>query len=231
MERLTTTTTDMDVRRRRRSSISSAFQSITAAAVAVERKIERLLTIHYDDLPHWLRDNPSIQTGYRPPSSSFTASLSSIMHLHNETVNIWTHLLGSVLFLILAVTLYSNVASRYPTATVADISAFSAFFAGATGCLGMSAAYHTISNHSEGVAGWGNRADYVGIIGLIVGSFVASCYYGFLCEPFLQHIYWTMVRLLWFSATSDSQSTDADGADDVLDGRFVVWAWDARLSV
>ena len=58
--------------------------------------------------------------------------------------------------------------------TSSDIIAFTFFFAGAIVCLGMSATYHTISNHSQLVNKLGNQLDYVGIVALITGSFVPS---------------------------------------------------------
>lgn len=60
-------------------------------------------------------------------------------------------------------------------------------------CLGMSATYHALANHSERVARAGNRLDYLGIVVLIWGSFVPSIYYGFAREPALVRGYWSMV--------------------------------------
>jgi adiponectin receptor len=153
--------------------------------------INRLL--HWDDLPHWQRDNHHIHSGYRPASFSFLLSFQSLTYIHNETVNIYTHLLPSVLAVPAAVSLYRILAPRYDTATQADIIGFGFFFAGAALCLGMSATYHTISNHSPTVARIGNALDYAGIVALIVGSFIPSVYYGFFCEPGLQRLYWTMI--------------------------------------
>lgn len=59
----------------------------------------------------------------------------------------------------------------------------------------MSAFYHTVSNHSQKVAKQYNVLDYVGIVALIVGSFVPSVYYGLWCHANLQKVYWTMVSL------------------------------------
>lgn len=78
-------------------------------------------------------------------------------------------------------------------ATQKDVVVFSCFFLGAMGCLGMSATYHTLTNHSESVARFGNRLDYIGIVILIWGSFIPSIYYGFSAEPGLVRLYWTMV--------------------------------------
>ncbi|KAL4928379.1 hemolysin III family protein [Aspergillus undulatus] len=149
--------------------------------------------VHWDDLPHWQRDNQHIHTGYRPASYSFLGSFQSLTYIHNETVNIYTHLLPSVLAIPAAYQLYRALAPRYETATYGDIRAFGCFFAGAAFCLGMSATYHTISNHSPIVSRIGNTFDYIGIVGLIVGSFVPSVYYGFYCVPELQTLYWSMI--------------------------------------
>lgn len=57
-----------------------------------------LLTVR--NLPAWMRDNDYIRTGYRPPQPSASATLrSALLSLHNESANIYTHLLGALLFL------------------------------------------------------------------------------------------------------------------------------------
>lgn len=172
-------------------------QPATAAATVLEQPqqaIKKLL--HWNDLPHWQRDNHHIHTGYRPASSSFLISFESLTYLHNETVNIYSHLVPALIAIPAAISLHNALAPRYETATDSDVLAFACFFAGAVFCLGMSATYHTISNHSPKVARIGNAFDYIGIVGLIVGSFVPSIYYGFYCLPHLQHRYWTMISTI-----------------------------------
>ena len=53
--------------------------------------------LNYHDLPQWMKDNENerILTSYRKPTYSYILSLKTIWDLHNETVNIWTHLLGT----------------------------------------------------------------------------------------------------------------------------------------
>lgn len=152
--------------------------------------------LHWDELQSWQQDNQHILTGYRPASSSFLVSFHSLSYVHNETVNIYTHLLPSLISLPAGYQLYRVLAPRYHTASTADIIVFACFFVGAAFCLGMSATYHTISNHSSKVARIGNALDYVGIVGLITGSFIPSVYYGFYCAPHLQTTYWTMIMAL-----------------------------------
>jgi len=158
-----------------------------------EKRVEKALLVLWDDLPSWQQDNHYIHTGYRPASGSFSKSFASLGYLHNESVNIYSHLLGAVIFSITAGVIYTQIKPRYETASSGDVLAFSCFFLGAALCLGMSATYHAISNHSQHVARFGNKLDYVGIVFLITGSFIPSIYYGFYCQPRLQTTYWTMV--------------------------------------
>ncbi|KAI1496120.1 hemolysin-III channel protein Izh2 [Biscogniauxia marginata] len=184
---------DQGLRKRRRPS---AAESLAHAALQVERKVERTLLLLWDELPAWRRDNAYIVSGYRPDSNSYAASLRSLFYMHNESVNIWTHVLGAAGFLALGAWLRSVVAPRYASASAPDRLVFACFFAGAVLCLGMSAAFHALSNHSAEVSKWGNKLDYSGIVFLIVGSFVPALYYGLFCEPRLMRIYMYAIFLL-----------------------------------
>ncbi|SMY20961.1 unnamed protein product [Zymoseptoria tritici ST99CH_1A5] len=161
-----------------------------------EKKVSQALTILWNDLPHWMRDNHYILSGYRHPSNSYTGSISSIFSLHNESVNIWTHLLGSLVAFVTASILYFTVLPRFHLATSEDVVVLGCYFFGAVVCLGMSATFHTISNHSEAVQKFGNRLDYIGIVVLIWGSFIPSIYYGFSAEPGLVRVYWSMITTI-----------------------------------
>ena len=186
---------------------SSASEILRHAAQALESKLEKTLLLLFDELPSWRRDNPSILTGYRPESGSFKRSFLSLFYLHNESVNIWSHLLGSAGFLGIGLVLcwlawgdvvrYAAVVvgegekeldrleswgrSYYDSAGFGDVVAFACFLVGAVVCLGMSAVFHATSNHSEGVNRWANKLDYTGIVVLVWGSYVPALYYAFGC--------------------------------------------------
>ncbi len=70
-----------------------------------------------------------------------------------------------------------------------DIAGFTAFFIGSIICLGFSATYHTIQCHSHSVSKQFNKLDYVGIVVMIVGSFLPALHYGFYCHPHFQLAY------------------------------------------
>ncbi|KAK3361174.1 hemolysin-III related-domain-containing protein [Lasiosphaeria ovina] len=184
------------LRQRQRRPSNAAAQTVVDAARKVESKVEQALLVLWDELPSWRRDNAYIVRGYRQTSNSCWRSFASLGYLHNETVNIWSHLLGALTFTVGAVILHSVIAPRYESASDADLLVFSCFFAGAFLCLGMSATYHTLSNHSPSVAKWGNKLDYSGIVLLIVGSYVPAIYYGFVCRPTLATLYLSVISLL-----------------------------------
>jgi len=178
-------------RRRRRSSLSTAAETVKAVSSAASQS----LLVLWDDLPSWRRDNAFIRSGYRAESNSYAGSFRSLGWLHNESVNIWSHLLGAVCFFVTGVYLHTLVAPRYASASGSDVLVFAAFFSGAFCCLGMSATYHALCNHSPAVARWGNKLDYTGIVFLIVGSYVPALYYGMFCRPGLMTVYLYMVSL------------------------------------
>ncbi|KAK4174143.1 hemolysin-III related-domain-containing protein [Triangularia setosa] len=189
----TTTTTNPNSGAGLRKRRPSLTESIVQTATDLEQKLELLL---FNQLEPWRRDNPAILRGYRPTSYSFRASFQSLFYLHNESVNIWSHLLGAFISVVLSTYLYHLIHPRFETASSADILVFSCFFAGAFLCLGMSATYHAISNHSDRVAKWGNKLDYTGIVFLIVGSYVPALWYGFWCEAAKLTVYLGAICLL-----------------------------------
>jgi adiponectin receptor len=58
----------------------------------------RLKFYKFEQLPDYLKDNEYIRTGYRA-KYSYHESFISLFHLHNESGNVWTHLLGILVYL------------------------------------------------------------------------------------------------------------------------------------
>lgn len=92
-----------------------------------------------------------------PASGSYRESLKSWCYLHNETgreplrrcyvlsnhkircsVNIFSHLIGSVLFFSLPFIIYRELQPRYESANTADIVVFTTFFFGVAICFALS---------------------------------------------------------------------------------------------
>lgn len=152
---------------------------------------------HFSSLPQWLQDNDFLHRGHRPPLPSFSACFRSIFRIHTETGNIWTHLLGCLAFVGMAVYFLTRppVEIQWQEKVV-----FASFFLGAIMCMGMSFTFHTVSCHSEKVGKLFSKLDYCGIALLIIGSFVPWLYYGFYCDTQPKLIYLTVVIVLGIAA-------------------------------
>lgn len=157
------------------------------------RSQERLLK--WDDLLPWQKDNEYILTGYRQVSSSLKKSTMSVMSTHNETVNIWSHLIGALLFSIVPLCAFCWLGMHQTNASIIDNLPIVIYFAGVTTCFLLSSFYHTFLNHSQEVWKLGNELDHLGIVFVIWGSMVPSDYFGFYCNPRLQYCYITIVCL------------------------------------
>ena len=67
-----------------------------------------------EDLPEWARDNEYIKSGYRIDHIGVLEVASTICKCHNETVNVWTHLVGSIIMLTFGIRFiiyYENIGS------------------------------------------------------------------------------------------------------------------------
>ena len=151
------------------------------------------LLLTYDEIPEWYQDNEYILYGYRPPTNSTAKCFASWVYVHNETFNIFSHLLPAIFSLVSVGVFRPYFLDRYPGATRGDQLVFGFFLLTAVACLSMSSTYHTLMNHSASVSKTWLRLDYVGIIILTLGDFVSGIYMVFYCEPTLQKVYWTMV--------------------------------------
>ncbi|KIM98755.1 hypothetical protein OIDMADRAFT_105156 [Oidiodendron maius Zn] len=138
-------------------------------------------------------DNQFIISGYRPQSNSFFVSFTSLLYLHNESINIYSHLIGAIAFFKTGVSFYAELCDRYPSCNSADIYVFTIFLLSAATCFILSAVCHLILNHSHSSVRLGTTLDYLGIIVFIVGTCVSGFYYGLREHESLLHLYWTMI--------------------------------------
>lgn len=146
-------------------------------------------------MPQWFRDdnNKWILHGYRPISGSSRASFRSSFYLHNETVNIYSHLIPAVVFLLGEWYILQYLAGKYTGISSADFFAFSCFMISAATCYASSALYHTLMNHSHAMDHFWHRVDMLGIGVFIVGDILLGIYLIFWCETTLRTIYWSTV--------------------------------------
>lgn len=82
----------------------------------------------WDEIPSWQQDNEYILSGYRQTTGSYKNCLESLKYIHNETVNVYTHVIGAAIFLTAPIYTYRTLYLRHPLATLADIFVFSTKF-------------------------------------------------------------------------------------------------------
>jgi adiponectin receptor len=103
----------------------------------------------------------------------------SILKIHNETGNIWTHIVGFFFVLAMGLYWYPRSAS-YEMSTTADKFVCAVFFFAALECLACSTIWHTFSNFANlaamkkiaciGIQNWGRWVD-----ARLCGNFGVDC--------------------------------------------------------
>lgn len=58
---------------------------------------------NFSEAPEYIKDNEYIKNGYRVNCNSVKKVAKSLFYLHNESVNVWSHLLGTITVIILIV--------------------------------------------------------------------------------------------------------------------------------
>ena len=149
--------------------------------------------LKFEDLPAWYQDNPFCRSGYRPVSESWITCILSLGHLHNESMNIYTHLVPAIGLMFGQILIHGGLNYCYPQASIADHAVFSIQVNAAIITMLLSTSYHTMLCHSKDVENFMLRVDYVGILTLVLGSFFSGIYVGFYCERVLRRVYWTMI--------------------------------------
>lgn len=143
--------------------------------------------IQYTDLPHQWRNNEHILSGYRfIPLENWGVLLKSTFQLHNETVNIHSHLAGA----IIVMPLFWPSKGFDDHTTWADRLVQTIYLIAAMKCLVSSVVWHIFSGCAS--AKWFERAacvDYSGVALLVAASVWTTIYNEFYCQPNLALLY------------------------------------------
>ncbi|KAH8119424.1 HlyIII-domain-containing protein [Phellopilus nigrolimitatus] len=142
---------------------------------ALKKSLDGAELVTYVDLPNEWRNNPWVVRGYRfIPLNKWPIILLSLFAIHNETLNIHTHMIP---LLHTALRFLLNYASDPLDRPEKIYTAFAML------CLFSSVVWHTMSGcaHRQGMELCA-RVDYVGIGWLISASVGTVVYYGFSCH-------------------------------------------------
>ncbi|KAI3326005.1 mPR-like GPCR protein [Xylariaceae sp. AK1471] len=150
-------------------------------------------TVTCQEISKWQFDNKYILSGYGPEKRDCREILMSLTFLHNETCNVYTHLIGALLLPLFATSyLWFLAEPQYLNVKSIDYAIFGIFFWCAGICLDLSVLYHLMLSHSHRIEQFWHGMDLLGIIIVIVGTFTSGIYYLFFCEPSLRKMHWAM---------------------------------------
>lgn len=140
--------------------------------------------VDYVNVADWLDANPFIATGYR---HLFTRALAyqSIFRWHNETANIWSHVLGSVSCVLAFGYVWWGYAYRSHEHNLmgiyelGDNIMLSVWILAALHCVLMSSLFHINCCRQREIYHYWHVCDLRGIVLLISGSWFPIIYLGF----------------------------------------------------
>ncbi|KAL9123678.1 MAG: hypothetical protein Q9217_006914, partial [Psora testacea] len=174
--------------------------------------------LSWEDLPQWMQSDPYIRRGYRRQLDSFSACFQSIFYLHNESVNIWSHILPTLFYLsVLLATDYSILHNGANLSTI-DNTVIQTYVAGSIACLSFSltppqAWFHIVAAHSERVAARFLKLDYLGILLNVAACALTFIYAGLYGKPSLQAFYMSLFVACTTAVLSLMLSPLADGPE------------------
>jgi adiponectin receptor len=139
-------------------------------------------TLTWEEAPHYLKHNSFIKTGYRYQSTAWQC-IKSLAHLHNQTTNIYSHLLAALGFLLLLLRLNTvigiSVGVEHWVWLGAEVTAQVVLFT-------FSAVFHLFDAHSHGTYMALVKCDYAGILVAFSASLAVFSRYAFACNRDLQ---------------------------------------------
>ncbi len=162
---------------------------------SIKQGLDRNLTFH--ELPIPWRENHYIINGYRF-HNNFLRSIKSIFQLHNETANIWTHLLGFIGFIYIWAVEFPKTLV-YANSNILDRSVIGFFFIMVLQCLLCSVSWHTFNCTSNlSIKTKCACLDYTGITLLVSASVITTEYAALYYHEFQRNLIMSFSLILGF---------------------------------
>ncbi|XP_043515136.1 progestin and adipoQ receptor family member 3 [Frieseomelitta varia] len=182
-----------------------------------EEKLRRLLA--YEEAPEHLQHNPYILHGYRGYLTT-KLCIESIFWWTNETVNIWSHIFGWMLFC--GLTLY-DLCLLNIHAPFGDKMIVALLLICFQACMILSSVYHTFSCRSERDYWCFLSFDLFGIALSLLSIYMSGVYYAFWCHKELQRFYLvTVLAIFIFAMVLQIPKLNVNGNIKLV--VFVAWA-------
>jgi adiponectin receptor len=115
--------------------------------------------------------------------TTYRESIGSIAHLHSETINVWSHVFGTLWFCASATRFAATATSLFSLSAAAIL----VYLIGNIFCFACSTLYHVFADHPEADS-W-LRLDHLGIICAIWASSISFIALSFGCHPREQFVY------------------------------------------
>ncbi|XP_018916066.1 progestin and adipoQ receptor family member 3 isoform X4 [Bemisia tabaci] len=196
---------------------------IKASIIDEDKEVTRKSSSHtltYHEAPHYLKHNPYILSGYRCHGLSALKCLESMFWMTNETINIWSHVLGWMLFC--GLTFYDLLLLNFHASPV-DKFIVGLLLGCFQICMLTSSFYHIFSCRSEKHFNCFLTYDLLGIALSLLAIYMSGIYYAFWCHRGIQKFYLTTVFILFlFSLTLQIPSLKVSSNMKML--TFVAWA-------
>lgn len=151
---------------------------------------------HYDDAPEHLKHNQYIRTGYRGLLSTGLC-WESVFWWTNESINIWSHIFGLVLFICL--TAYDMVTINVYASTY-DKIVLGCVLLSFEACMILSALYHTFNCRSAEDCEKFLCYDLFGIALSLFAIYMSGIYYAFWCSSNLLTFYISTISVIFVIA-------------------------------
>eukprot|EP00835_Amoeboradix_gromovi_P002327 NODE_130_length_18488_cov_0.389961.p4 type:complete len:316 gc:universal NODE_130_length_18488_cov_0.389961:97-1044(+) len=168
----------------KRKREAGVFKQIEDTVTDTVGKVQRLF--HFSEMNHWVQDNKFIHNGYRM-CDTYMESWKSLTYWHNETMNIYTHLISGIAFVGIICNIWLNW--KEPKM---DKIMFSLYCICATKCFFMSSLYHLHCHQCYKTYRIFMCLDFAGISVMIMGSCILMTYYIYYCDPFMQFTWLTL---------------------------------------
>ncbi|XP_062499247.1 progestin and adipoQ receptor family member 3-like [Corticium candelabrum] len=149
----------------------------------------------YDEIPSFLQGNPCIRSGYRVELRTKLSCLKSLFWLSNETVNVWSHLVAFLYFVVASIWV-NCVVIPDTLSTWWDHFIFTFYLTCFQISMLFSACFHLFNCCGSESYKWWLRVDLVGVTLGLCGCYIPGVYYAFHCHEHIQMSYIGTVCLL-----------------------------------
>jgi adiponectin receptor len=144
--------------------------------------------------------NPFIRSGFRVmPVRSYRNCAKSVFCLHNETMNIWTHIVPSIIWFIMSILVWVRPGWIFigPGSSSYDRIIYTIHCIMSMICMLLSAMYHTFSCNSVTDYHYFLSGDYCGIINMLSSGVVTVSYFELYCYDEFRVFFLCVILFVW----------------------------------